>query len=220
MLAFARRQELDLVAVDLSDIVRNMMDLVQSSIGPSYTIETRFPLALDRVRTDENQVELALLNLCVNARDAMPKGGSIVISAEEALVERGQYPELDTGRYVRLCVADSGEGMDEATLARAVEPFFTTKGAGRGTGLGLSVVHGIAAQSGGRLEIKSQLGEGTVAELWLPVFSPAGELTEREALERDALSQTDTSRTWDTRCLKRPLERRPSRFFARIRWTL
>ncbi len=169
MLAFARRQELDLVAVDLSELVRGMMDLIQSSIGPSYTIETRFPLRLEKVCADENQVELALLNLAVNARDAMPKGGSIIISAEETEIG-ADVPDLAAGRYVRLTVTDAGEGMDEATLARAIEPFFTTKGPGRGTGLGLSVVHGVAVQSGGCLQLRSKLGEGTTAELWIPVF--------------------------------------------------
>jgi PAS domain S-box-containing protein len=180
MLAFARRQELTLVALDLAELVRGMMDLIQSSIGPSYTIETRFPLKLDKVRADENQVELALLNLAVNARDAMPKGGSIVISADEAEVAPDEVPDLTGGRYIRLRVADSGEGMNQATLARAIEPFFTTKGPGRGTGLGLSVVHGVAAQSGGRLVIRSKVGEGTTAELWMPVYTGAATAAEEE----------------------------------------
>jgi signal transduction histidine kinase len=176
MLAFARRQDLKLVALDLSELVHGMMDLIESSIGPAYIVETRFPPKLERVRADENQIELALLNLTVNARDAMSKGGSIVISAAEAEIGEGD-PELSSGRYVRLSVADTGEGMDEATLARAIEPFFTTKGPGRGTGLGLSVVHGVAAQSGGRLVLKSKIGEGTVAELWMPIYSGDAEET-------------------------------------------
>jgi PAS domain S-box-containing protein len=180
MLAFARRQDLNLVAVDLAELVRGMMDLIQSSIGPSYTIETRFPLNLEKMCADENQIELALLNLAVNARDAMPKGGSIVITADAVEVGADEIPNLAGGRYVRLAVTDSGEGMDEATLARAIEPFFTTKGPGRGTGLGLSVVHGVAIQSGGRLLMKSRIGEGTTAELWMPVYSGRATATEQE----------------------------------------
>jgi PAS domain S-box-containing protein len=188
MLAFARRQDLNLAVLDLPALVRGMMDLIQSSIGPSYTIETRFPLKLEKVLADENQVELALLNLAVNARDAMPKGGGIVISADEIEVGADEAPELAAGRYIRLAVSDAGEGMDEATLTRAVEPFFTTKGPGRGTGLGLSVVHGVAAQSGGRLVLKSKVGQGTTAELWMPIFSGSAEALE-EAEEGSMTAQ-------------------------------
>jgi len=141
---------------------------LHSSLGPSITIETRFPLRLSRVRVDENQLELALLNLAVNARDAMPKGGRIEISARDDVVGTDDPGGLKAGRYVCVALTDEGEGMDEATLVRAMEPFFTTKGAGKGTGLGLSVVHGLAEQSGGRLNLKSRLGKGTTAELWLP----------------------------------------------------
>jgi CheY-like chemotaxis protein len=112
---------------------------------------------------------MAILNLAVNARDAMPRGGTLTIAATPASVEAGSVPGLPAGRYVRLAVADTGIGMDEATLARAVEPFFSTKGVGRGTGLGLSMVHGLAAQLGGTLTLESRVGEGTTAALWLPV---------------------------------------------------
>ncbi|MBQ8102532.1 MAG: response regulator, partial [Afipia sp.] len=104
----------------------------------------------------------------VNARDAMPDGGSIVIAAREETVKPRSRSKLKAGRYVRLSVKDTGEGMDKATLRRAMEPFFTTKGVGRGTGLGLSMVHGMTEQSGGRFFLKSQKGEGTTAEIWLP----------------------------------------------------
>jgi CheY-like chemotaxis protein len=112
---------------------------------------------------------MAILNLAVNARDAMPGGGVLTVGAAAETVTEGQVPGLAPGRYVRLTVADTGIGMDEATLARAVEPFFSTKGVGRGTGLGLSLVHGLAAQLGGALTLDSREGEGTVAALWLPV---------------------------------------------------
>ena len=117
---------------------------------------------------DANQLEMALLNLAVNARDAMPDGGPITIAAREEDVAARPARGLAPGDYVCLSVSDTGEGMDEATLARAAEPFFTTKGVGKGTGLGLSMVHGMAEQSGGRLVLKSKEGEGTTAELWLP----------------------------------------------------
>ncbi|AWN35742.1 MHYT domain-containing protein [Methylobacterium radiodurans] len=167
MLAFARRQELKPEVVDLQDLVRGITDLLQRSIGPQVHIETRFPLGLPRAMVDAHQCELALLNLTVNARDAMPEGGTITIAGREAGNE--DEANLPEGRYVCLSVTDTGTGMDVDTLARAQEPFFTTKGVGKGTGLGLSMVQGLAAQSRGRLLLRSRLGEGTTAEMWLPV---------------------------------------------------
>ncbi|MHA6495430.1 hybrid sensor histidine kinase/response regulator [Pseudomonas borbori] len=167
MLAFARRQDLKLELIDVRTLVRGMAELLQRSLGPQITIETRFPLFLKSVLADSNKLEMALLNLAVNSRDAMPNGGVIVISSKERQItddREGMKP----GNYVCLSFTDSGEGMDEATLQRAKEPFFTTKGVGKGTGLGLSMVHGLAEQSGGRLFLKSEVGQGTTAELWLP----------------------------------------------------
>jgi PAS domain S-box-containing protein len=172
MLAFARRQELQREEIDLPDLVRGMRELLQRSLGPTIRIETRFPLELPRVRTDANQLESALLNLAVNARDAMPKGGPIIIAAREETIE-DRMPSLEPGNYVCLSVQDSGEGMDAQTLARATDPFFTTKGVGKGTGLGLSMVQGLAEQSGGRLALHSRRGEGTTVEIWLPAVPPA-----------------------------------------------
>lgn len=169
MLAFARRQELKPEPVDLPTLVRGMTDLLQRSLGPTMSIETRFSLALPSVQADANQLELALLNLAVNARDAMPEGGVIIIAARKETISPGSQNGLAEGTYVCLSVTDTGEGMDEATLSRAMEPFFTTKGIGKGTGLGLPMVHGLAEQSGGKLTLKSQKGKGTTAELWLPV---------------------------------------------------
>jgi CheY-like chemotaxis protein len=142
-----------------------MSDLLQRSISSAAQIETRFPMRLDPVLVDANQLELALLNLVVNARDAMPDGGTITISARTG---DASNVKAASGSFVCVSVTDTGQGMDEATLARAVEPFFTTKGVGKGTGLGLSMVHGLAEQSGGRLVLQSRLGEGTTAEIWLP----------------------------------------------------
>lgn len=169
MLAFARRQDLEFSQVDVTALVRDMMDLLQRSLGPSVSVETRFPLKIGTVRADANQLEMALLNLAVNARDAMPEGGTITIGAREEKVMAGSTSGLKAGRYVCLSVTDTGEGMDKATLARAMEPFFTTKGIGRGTGLGLSMVHGMMEQTNGRFVLKSEKGEGTVAELWIPM---------------------------------------------------
>jgi nitrogen-specific signal transduction histidine kinase/CheY-like chemotaxis protein len=168
LLAFGRRQTLRPASVALAALLGGMEELLRRSISPAHRIDVRLPDVLPPVRIDPNQLELALMNLVLNARDAMPAGGDIVIAARQ-----------EQGRFVVLSVADRGAGMDAATLARATEPFFTTKAAGKGTGLGLSMVHGLAAQSGGRLVLRSHPGEGTTAEIWLPMADadvpPAGE---------------------------------------------
>src|SRR5262245_29235064 len=174
MLAFARRQDLKPAAVDLPDLVRGMSELLKKSVDPTVRIEMHFPLGLPKANVDPNQLELALLNLVVNARDAMSDRGTITIAALEEL--GGADTGLPAGRYVSLSIADTGHGMDEQTLRRAHEPFFTTKGVGKGTGLGLSMVQGLAEQSSGRLVLKSRVGEGTVAEIWLPVAEEAPEV--------------------------------------------
>jgi PAS domain S-box-containing protein len=168
MLAFARRQELETGPVDVGETVASMSGIFDRVLGPGVLVTSRMPPTLPPALTDRAQLESALLNLAVNARDAMPAGGSIVISAEETVVKKGEGT-LKPGRYVVLAIKDEGEGMDEETLARATEPFFTTKGVGKGTGLGLSMVHGLAEQTGGRFVLTSKPQEGTTAELWLPV---------------------------------------------------
>jgi PAS domain S-box-containing protein len=193
MLAFARRQELKLDAVHIPDLVRGMADLLDRSLGPSIVIETRFPLAISPVLADANQLELAILNLSMNARDAMPEGGRIEIAAQEEVVADDEVSDLSAGRYVVLCVADEGEGMDDATLSRATEPFFTTKGVGKGTGLGLSMVEGLAAQCGGKITIESRKDHGTAIRLWLPVAQvnrEAERTFRRDAPEEDEPQQT------------------------------
>ena len=168
LLAFARRQDLRPAPVDVPALVRGMTDLLQRSLGPTVRVRTHFPLHLPPAQVDANQLEMALLNLAVNARDAMPEGGALDITAEE--VDADAMPDgLPPGRYVKLSLADSGHGMDPDTLTRASDPFFTTKGLGKGTGLGLSMVQGLAAQSGGKLVLKSAVGEGTIVQLYLPV---------------------------------------------------
>jgi PAS domain S-box-containing protein len=169
LLAFARVQELKPKTIEIPALMRGMSDLLQRSLGPTVRIETRFPLVLAPVQADTSQLEMALLNIMVNARDAMPNGGEIVVTAREEKIAEGHGPGLKAGRYVCLSLSDTGEGMDKETLRRAMEPFFTTKGVGKGTGLGLAMVHGFAEQSGGRFILHSQEDKGTTAELWLPV---------------------------------------------------
>ena len=175
MLAFARHQELKQETVGIPELVRGMTELLQRSLGPSVNIETRFPLALKPVLTDANQLEMALLNLAVNARDAMPEGGEIVVAARQETIAEGHSTGLKPGLYNCLSLSDTGEGMNEETLRRATEPFFTTKGLDKGTGLGLSMVHGFATQSDGRFILRSRQNEGTTAELWLPIAKAPAE---------------------------------------------
>jgi PAS domain S-box-containing protein len=169
MLAFARRQELKTESVDIAELVRGITGLLRSSLGPGIRIETRFPDDLQPVLADSNQLELALLNLATNARDAMPDGGTVTITAQPQVALELGDSQLPAGRYVCLSLTDTGEGMDANTLASARDPFFTTKGLGKGTGLGLSMVHGFIEQLGGRFILKSEKGQGTTAELWIPV---------------------------------------------------
>ncbi|AJC79644.1 sensor histidine kinase/response regulator hybrid protein [Rhizobium etli bv. phaseoli str. IE4803] len=167
LLAFARRQDLQVKPVDLAELVSGMNDLLRRSVGSSVSIETRLQPALQPALVDANQVELALLNLAVNARDAMPDGGVLSISLREEQVV-GDAGDLDGGTYLVLSVTDNGSGMDAETLKKAIDPFFSTKELGKGTGLGLSMIHGLAVQLNGALRLTSKLGVGTTAELWLP----------------------------------------------------
>jgi signal transduction histidine kinase/CheY-like chemotaxis protein len=171
LLAFARQQDLRPATVDAPKLLRGTIEMLARSIGPSIEIRTQIAEDLWPVRVDANQLELALLNLGLNARDAMPGGGTLTLSARNETIETEAGDTLAPGNYVCLTVADTGVGMDPATLARATDPFFTTKGVGKGTGLGLSMVDGMAAQSGGSLRLSSSPGSGTTAELRLPSAS-------------------------------------------------
>ncbi|TCD22873.1 response regulator [Pseudomonas sp. IC_126] len=171
MLAFARKQDLNPSSVVLPDVVMSMRELLQRSVGTNISIETRFSLSLPPAYVDANQLEMVLINLVVNARDAMPTGGTICIEGQPRSLRAPT--EQSSQEFVALIVRDDGIGMSPETLARATEPFFTTKGPGKGTGLGLSMAHGLAEQSGGRLEMASQPGRGTTVELWLPLGVPA-----------------------------------------------
>ncbi|NEK55326.1 hybrid sensor histidine kinase/response regulator, partial [Rhizobium leguminosarum] len=148
-------------------LFENVEDLLAKAVGPRIEIRKSIPADLAPLLVDSNQLELALLNLFVNARDALESGGAVTVAA--AAAEEARPAGLAGGNYIRISVSDDGEGMDEATVSRAAEPFFTTKGVGKGTGLGLSMVHGLAAQSGGSIQISSVRGKGTTVSLWLPV---------------------------------------------------
>jgi signal transduction histidine kinase len=171
LLAFARRQALQPQPTDLAELVRGMADLLHRSLGPTIEISFDLPAGLPAASADNNQIELALLNLAVNARDAMPDGGTLTISLSLEQVPAAR--DLAAGRYIKLSVSDTGCGMDPQTLNRAIEPFFSTKEVGKGTGLGLSMIHGLALQLKGALRLLSDVGRGTRAELWLPVASGA-----------------------------------------------
>ncbi len=167
LLAFARRQSLEPRPVDLAALVRGMTSLLRRSTGPAVNMEFDLPQGLPAVQIDANQIELALLNLAINGRDAMPDGGKLAIRIHRCTTE--DTSDLAAGTYVCLTVADTGVGMDTDTVKRAIEPFFSTKGIGKGTGLGLSMVHGVAQQLHGALRLLSEPGRGTRAELWLPI---------------------------------------------------
>ncbi|WBH17718.1 PAS domain-containing hybrid sensor histidine kinase/response regulator [Sphingomonas radiodurans] len=192
LLAFARRQPLQPTAVDMRALVEGMADLVASTTGPQVHVVVEVATDLPPAKADANQVEMALLNLAVNARDAMPGGGTLTITAAEKAVGPGHRANLMPGNYVRLLVSDTGIGMDAETLRRAVEPFYSTKGVGQGTGLGLSMVHGLAAQLRGGLHIDSQVGLGTTVELWLPVANTASP-AQPKTVGADAAAVTGTA---------------------------
>jgi signal transduction histidine kinase/ActR/RegA family two-component response regulator len=192
LLAFSRKQELKPQAVDFAQLVTGMEELLKRAVGHGISFSSEFPSDLPPLLVDANQLELALLNVALNARDAMPEGGSVKITAQSDRVPSpdsangrsgngfakvhgpaSESPSLPPGEYIRITIIDTGVGMDQVTLAKATEPFFTTKGPGKGTGLGLSMVQGLAAQSGGLLRIHSEPNAGTVVELWLPKASTA-----------------------------------------------
>jgi PAS domain S-box-containing protein len=169
LLAFARRQSLQVDPTDIGGLVDGVRNLLERSVGTGVLLEYRIASELAPALVDPNQIELALLNLVVNARDAMPDGGSITIRVDEVTAHEAE--DLEAGRFVRLSVIDTGVGMDEETLQRAIEPFFSTKELGKGTGLGLSMIHGLAVQLNGALRLSSTPGQGTRADLYLPVTS-------------------------------------------------
>ena len=183
LLGFARRQALQTQAVDIAELLTGMRDLISSAVGPMIDLHLRHDPDLPSALIDPNQLELAILNLCVNARDAMPNGGPLTILAEEVAIGPRSTPKMKPGLYVRLSVIDAGCGMGPETLARAVEPFYSTKAFGRGTGLGLSMVHGLAAQLGGGFGLTSAPNEGTRADLYLPLADDLAPAKRRGSVE-------------------------------------
>ena len=183
LLGFARRQALKTEAVDIPGLLDGMRDLIASSVGPKIQVKLRCAPNLPPALIDPNQLELALLNLAVNARDAMPDGGPLTMLAEEVAIGPGSEPRLKPGLYVRLSVIDAGCGMTADQLARAVEPFYSTKEVWQGTGLGLSMVHVLAAQLGCGFLLTSAPGEGTRADLYLPIADAGTAAAPRPATE-------------------------------------
>ncbi len=183
LLAFSRRQTLDPKPLNINTLVDSMLDLVIRSVGPEIKVETVGAAGLWPTFVDTSQLENALLNLCINARDAMPNGGKLTIETgnrwmdERAARMRG----LEPGQYVSLCVSDTGTGMSQDIIERAFDPFFTTKPIGQGTGLGLSMVYGFAGQSGGAARIYSELGKGTMICIYLPRYSGSIDTADPEA---------------------------------------
>jgi signal transduction histidine kinase/CheY-like chemotaxis protein len=174
LLAFARQQDLRVVPVDLSGLVQGMGNLLERSLGPRVALRLDLPEGLPPARIDANQLELAILNLTINARDAMPDGGSIEIKVAKHEVQNDAV--LKAGTYLKLSVIDTGAGMKPEILKRAIEPFFSSKPLGKGTGLGLSMVHGIVVQLGGTLELSSAVGKGTTVTMVLPIATSAPEV--------------------------------------------
>jgi signal transduction histidine kinase len=179
LLSFARRQTLSQTDIDPGQMLEELRELLVQAAGTANGVEMEISPHLPMIHADRTQLELAILNLTINARDAMPDGGTIRVTATAVVI--GSRAELPPGHYVAIAVGDQGHGMDEETLRRAVDPFFTTKAADKGTGLGLSMVHGFAAQSGGMLRIESRPGEGTTAAIILPAATTPAQAVDREA---------------------------------------
>jgi PAS domain S-box-containing protein len=170
LLAFSRRQTLDPKAIDANRLIADMEEMLRRTLGPSVTLETVFAGGLWPCLCDPNQLENAILNLCINGRDAMPDGGRLTIETANTWIDEETSPERDLspGQYVAVCVTDTGTGMTPDVIAQAFDPFFTTKPQGKGTGLGLSMVYGFARQSAGQVRIYSEEGQGTTIKLYLP----------------------------------------------------
>ena len=174
LLAFGRRGDLSPEPIDAAGLLDEMREMFEHTLGPEIEVVLRVPAGLPKLLADRGQLETVLVNLAANARDAMPGGGRLMLSAVADCLKAGSPgagPQV-AGAYVRITVADTGIGMDPVTLVRATEPFFTTKGPGHGTGLGLSLARGFAEQSGGALDLSSRQGEGTTVTLWLPQACP------------------------------------------------
>jgi PAS domain S-box-containing protein len=184
LLAFSRQQTLEPKPVDANGLITGMDELVRRTIGPGITLETALAAGLWVCLCDPNQLESAILNLCINARDAMPEGGRITIETANTWVDDAAASDRDmpVGQYVAVCVTDNGSGMPPDVLARVFDPFYTTKPIGKGTGLGLSMIYGFAKQSGGQVRLYSEEGHGTTAKIYLPRHHGSAELAESSVL--------------------------------------
>jgi PAS domain S-box-containing protein len=183
LLSFARQRKLEPVTLNLNDQILGMMDLLRRSIGETISVSTALVPTLGAVRVDPGEIENAVINLAINARDAMARGGRLIIETENVSLASDDCGEFDLlpGRYVRLSISDTGSGMPPEVVARAFEPFFTTKPPGRGTGLGLASVYGFVKQSGGNATIYSEPGRGTTVNLYLPVVAAQEALVDQGA---------------------------------------
>jgi PAS domain S-box-containing protein len=196
LLAFSRRQPLAPKPIQVNDLVTEMSELLHRSLGETIAVETVLAAGLWRAEADRNQLESALLNLAVNARDAMPDGGKLTIETANAHIDDGyaaSQAEVSAGQYVLICVSDTGSGMDRSTITRVFEPFFTTKEPGKGTGLGLSQVYGFVKQSGGHVKIYSELQQGTTVKIYLPRLH--GSETREEGLAAAPVPEGSRSET-------------------------
>jgi CheY-like chemotaxis protein len=176
LLAFARRQTLEPRAIDMAALQDAVADLLTHTLGGLVSIDWQAEDGVWKPFADQAQLELALMNLIINARDAMPAGGTVTVLAENRSIDTAKGTDLNPGEYVLLSIKDSGTGISAEHLSKVMEPFFTTKDVGKGTGLGLSMVYGFAKQSNGAFRLESEIGRGTTAELWLP-RAPAGNST-------------------------------------------
>jgi PAS domain S-box-containing protein len=180
LLAFSRRQPLDPKPIDVNVLVSGMSDLLHRTLGETINVETVRSAGLWRIEADPNELEAAILNLAVNARDAMPDGGRLTIETANMYIDEAYVSavaEVHPGQYVAISISDTGSGMDEKTMSQAFEPFFTTKPVGKGTGLGLSQVYGFVKQSGGHVKIYSEVGQGTTVKIYLPRLSSGADET-------------------------------------------
>jgi nitrogen-specific signal transduction histidine kinase/CheY-like chemotaxis protein len=196
LLAFSRRQTLDPKPVNVNNLVSGMTDLIQRSVGPTIALELVEGPCLWPTLIDPSQLENALLNLCINSRDAMPQGGCLTVTTANTWVESSEAKRLDlpAGDYVALLVTDSGHGMPPEVISRVFEPFYTTKPLGQGTGLGLSMVYGFVRQSKGQIEISSEVGQGTTISIYLPRYVGGVEV-EQASLVAEAAERVADDRT-------------------------
>jgi signal transduction histidine kinase len=201
LLAFSRRQALEPARIDANRLVSGMLDMLKRSLGAEISIETVLGAGVWPTFADPHQLENALLNLALNAKDAMPEGGCLTIETANTYLDQGyvrRFGDVDAGQYVVLCVTDTGTGIPKEILDRVFEPFFTTKGAGHGSGLGLAMVHGFVKQSGGHMRIYSEEGQGTTVKIYLPRLTTAEEVKAAPAGKSADISPVPRARADET----------------------